>query len=487
MEARQRDAVDGGPAVDGQRAGAAGAAGAARCGGPPGRRRLHVPRRARARRSLWADVARRLLVRARPRPRPRRAAHVSGRPHRRATCRSSATTAPSSVRPGSIRGMCCRPTPSSSVSSATRAVTARVRIAPERAALVEREVGGDRVVARRRNGAIEVAVPASQPAAFASWVLGLADHAEVLSPKVVRETFVARLRALATRRPATEQAVSPAPRRSERAAESRLSRLLVILPWLMERREVPLAEVAATFNDDARRGRCRARAGRDVRGAAVRRRADRRVHRRRDGVRRRASPVHQAAAADRARGLRSRHCRTGGDAAAGSRPGERPRPWAGQAGRGTRRGCRRRGPASSTWRRRRWSTSSSRRPSASNASGCDTGRRRATRSRIASSRPRRVFHERGEWYVAGDDHRSGEYRTFRIDRVESIEQTGEFDDPVDDDDDPGFIGVVVRRRLAAPRDGSFAAGGPVGRRGVSGGLRDRARRRSPRGPVRRRQ
>ena len=50
--------------------------------------------------------------------------------------------------------------------------------------------------------------------------------------------------------------------------------------------------------------------------------------------------------------------------------------------------------------------------------------------------PRRVFHERGEWYVAGDDHRSGEYRTFRIDRVESIEHTGEFDDPVDDDDDP---------------------------------------------------
>ena len=31
------------------------------------------------------------------------------------------------------------------------------------------------------------------------------------------------------------------------AAESRLSRLLVMLPWLMERREVPLAEVARHF------------------------------------------------------------------------------------------------------------------------------------------------------------------------------------------------------------------------------------------------
>jgi proteasome accessory factor C len=43
--------------------------------------------------------------------------------------------------------------------------------------------------------------------------------------------------------------------------------------------------------------------------------------------------------------------------------------------------------------------------------------------------PRRVFHERGEWYVAGDDHRSGEYRTFRVDRIESLERTGTFDDP----------------------------------------------------------
>ncbi len=71
---------------------------------------------------------------------------------------------------------------------------------PERAALVEREVGSERVVARRRNGAIEVVVPAANEAAFASWVLGLADHAEVLSPKKVREDFVARLRRIATSR-----------------------------------------------------------------------------------------------------------------------------------------------------------------------------------------------------------------------------------------------------------------------------------------------
>jgi predicted DNA-binding transcriptional regulator YafY len=73
--------------------------------------------------------------------------------------------------------------------------------------LVEREVGSDRVVARRRNGAIEVAVPAGNPSAFASWVLGLTDHAEVLSPKAVRDDVVNRLRALAapSRRPRTQQ------------------------------------------------------------------------------------------------------------------------------------------------------------------------------------------------------------------------------------------------------------------------------------------
>lgn len=41
--------------------------------------------------------------------------------------------------------------------------------------------------------------------------------------------------------------------------------------------------------------------------------------------------------------------------------------------------------------------------------------------------PRQVFNDRGEWYVVADDGRSGERRTFRIDRIESIEATGEHD------------------------------------------------------------
>lgn len=38
--------------------------------------------------------------------------------------------------------------------------------------------------------------------------------------------------------------------------------------------------------------------------------------------------------------------------------------------------------------------------------------------------PRQVFSDRGEWYVTADDDRSGEVRTFRIDRIETVSRTG---------------------------------------------------------------
>jgi proteasome accessory factor C len=53
--------------------------------------------------------------------------------------------------------------------------------------------------------------------------------------------------------------------------------------------------------------------------------------------------------------------------------------------------------------------------------------------------PRRVFHDRGEWYVVADDGRSGERRTFRIDRLESIERTGEHD-PAPEEDEGAVAG-----------------------------------------------
>lgn len=44
--------------------------------------------------------------------------------------------------------------------------------------------------------------------------------------------------------------------------------------------------------------------------------------------------------------------------------------------------------------------------------------------------PRQVFTDRGEWYVTGDDERSGEIRIFRIDRIEAIVPTGRHPEPL---------------------------------------------------------
>lgn len=65
------------------------------------------------------------------------------------------------------------------------AVEARVRIAPQRAKAVERELGSERVVERGDDGGIVVTVPAGNFPAFRSWVLGLLEHAVVESPPAV--------------------------------------------------------------------------------------------------------------------------------------------------------------------------------------------------------------------------------------------------------------------------------------------------------------
>jgi proteasome accessory factor C len=39
--------------------------------------------------------------------------------------------------------------------------------------------------------------------------------------------------------------------------------------------------------------------------------------------------------------------------------------------------------------------------------------------------PRQVFSERGRWYLVADDSASGEERTFRVDRIEEATRTGE--------------------------------------------------------------
>lgn len=43
--------------------------------------------------------------------------------------------------------------------------------------------------------------------------------------------------------------------------------------------------------------------------------------------------------------------------------------------------------------------------------------------------PRQLFSDRGEWYVSADDERSGEVRTFRLDRIERFDPTGQQAEP----------------------------------------------------------
>lgn len=43
--------------------------------------------------------------------------------------------------------------------------------------------------------------------------------------------------------------------------------------------------------------------------------------------------------------------------------------------------------------------------------------------------PRQVFADRGQWYVSADDDRSGQMRTFRVDRIEALHPTGEIGEP----------------------------------------------------------
>ena len=61
--------------------------------------------------------------------------------------------------------------------------------------------------------------------------------------------------------------------------------------------------------------------------------------------------------------------------------------------------------------------------------------------------PRHVFVDAGNWYVLADDDRSGERRTFRIDRIESATPTGAVSPPLDDAPAPGafFVDAEVPR------------------------------------------
>jgi predicted DNA-binding transcriptional regulator YafY len=75
--------------------------------------------------------------------------------------------------------------------------TARIAVGRRRAFSVERELGTERVLSRRDDGSIEVAVPYANLDALRSWVLGLLDDAVVLDPADLRDHIVGWLEAVA--------------------------------------------------------------------------------------------------------------------------------------------------------------------------------------------------------------------------------------------------------------------------------------------------
>jgi predicted DNA-binding transcriptional regulator YafY len=74
---------------------------------------------------------------------------------------------------------------------------ALVAVDGRRAESVVREVGESAVVERRDGGGVVVRVPCTNLPAFRSWVIGLLEHAEVLSPREVRDDLVSWLTAVA--------------------------------------------------------------------------------------------------------------------------------------------------------------------------------------------------------------------------------------------------------------------------------------------------
>jgi predicted DNA-binding transcriptional regulator YafY len=76
-------------------------------------------------------------------------------------------------------------------------VEALVLVSATQAGWVEADLGGRAVAERRDDGSIVVRMAVTNREAFRSWVLGLLDHAEVISPPELRADMVQWLSALA--------------------------------------------------------------------------------------------------------------------------------------------------------------------------------------------------------------------------------------------------------------------------------------------------
>ncbi|MEJ7560977.1 MAG: WYL domain-containing protein [Ilumatobacteraceae bacterium] len=296
------------------------------------------------------------------------------------------------------------------------------------------ELGDDRVLTRRDDGWVEVSVPCANVGAFGSWVLGLMDAAVVLAPAAVRAHVLQRLTeppamdvgalvAIAAERlgPARPGAVPGATAHTR--TDQRVRRALVMLPWLAERGSVPLSEVATRFDlspDEVEA---------DIAWVSmcglppyVDEMIDVFVD---EGM------VHVGVPRLFTRPLRLTAPEgfallTAGRAAM-ALPGADPQ---GPLGRGLAKLASALGDEGGG----SVMVDLARPDSADDLADAV---RRVERLELVywsavddepttrAVTPRRLFADRGNWYLRGDDHRSGETRTFRLDRIESYERLGE--------------------------------------------------------------
>ncbi len=141
------------------------------------------------------------------------------------------------------------------------ATVLRVWVDPLYAWRVIDEVGDDRVVERREDGSVVVAVPVAREEAARSWVLSFLDHVEVLEPAEFRTSMSEWLREIIDVARSTPESVTLDDLRQGTTDEEiragseevpptqrRLRRLLAMLEWLAGVGTVPTKDVADRFN-----------------------------------------------------------------------------------------------------------------------------------------------------------------------------------------------------------------------------------------------
>jgi predicted DNA-binding transcriptional regulator YafY len=141
-------------------------------------------------------------------------------------------------------------------------VVTRIRVDAMEGPRVAEEVGEDRIESREADGSLIVSLRVAGFPAFRSWILGLLDHAEILTPPEFRTELTAWLTALADAAPGPGRRVRLRPPEQlddgevngrgvpGRETSLRLRRLLAVVGWLAQVGEAPIGEVARRFAMD---------------------------------------------------------------------------------------------------------------------------------------------------------------------------------------------------------------------------------------------